>query len=415
MDLLFIKLVLCLVGSFISIKALNSNFPEKLGYKTLFILGFSWRYILLLIWFIFLDGHVTGDMQGYDFHTNLVKDGLVPNRDFQTPYGFYLNYLNSAVYSIWNNPIMLLITYQIIELAGVYFLSSVLSENFGALLSKKFVILYCFNPLVVSWFAFDGQEELITIFFTALLIWAFLKKQDLIIGSISAIMVFLIKITTLNLSIPFLLTNVKRNIPLFLLSSMVLIFPAVYLGSSVLGFEFTRETGVDNLETIIFPGNIWFLISNIFKYEVNTLLAKVFLVMFYLFTIYKFFSKNFCEKNLNRVLAFVTMLTLSFQLTSTYTSPGFLVVVIPHIVLFVLLNNSINKEILERLFVYWSFVVALDLAVYFRVHLHSAYSPFFEVDSSFPIWGLFIAWQVLILFLNLTLYILLYREYSKDK
>ena len=124
------------------------------------IYGFFTRWIILSVWFFFFEGRVSGDVYGYELHVNWVLEGKVPNRDFSTPYGFYLNYILSVPYYLFKNPIMIMLTIQLFELLGfcLFYLSikKIVSIN----RAKLFAMLYITNPLVISWLAFDGQDDL---------------------------------------------------------------------------------------------------------------------------------------------------------------------------------------------------------------------------------------------------------------
>ena len=112
------KFLIAIFGLLIGYILLKNKKFQNFELSQFIIYGFFTRWIILSVWFFFFEGRVRGDVHGYELHVNWVLEGKVPNRDFSTPYGFYLNYMLSVPYYLFKNPIMIMLTIQLFELLG---------------------------------------------------------------------------------------------------------------------------------------------------------------------------------------------------------------------------------------------------------------------------------------------------------
>ena len=407
MLLLLIKSSLCIAGTAICLFSLRRHWWAGLDLRLLFAIGFTWRYVLFFGWFGAMGGHVSGDVSGYDMHTRWVLDGQIPNQDFETPYGFYLNYLNAALYQVWASPVMLVVAYQLAELAGIVFLSAQLARDFGADFARKFVLLYCFNPIVISWFAFDGQEELLTIPLVAALVWAYRHRLHAVLGAVAAVMVLLVKVTSLTLWAPFVLLAGRRAMAWTAGWGVALALPAVLLGSQVFSTNFTREQGGDALAERIFPGNMWYVLENIDRSLDFGSLPLILLAILLAVTGLVLLRSGLRDVTLPRAAAAAAAFSLAFQITSPYTSPGFLAIAVPFL-LIVLLAGGQRRGApgwWAAAFVLWSLIAALDIPFYFRFDALRAYE--LGQTGGFVLGDAFLVWQVLLVVANMAVFILL--------
>lgn len=368
MIILLLKLILCIIGAAIGISALRHTWWKKYEARTILLVGFGWRWLLLGIWFFLLGGHASGDVTGYSTHIDWVLDGQVPNRDFSTPYGFYLNYLLAIPY-FWNhNPASIVVFVQLLELLGIALLVSTLKNIWGDQKNKLFALLYVSNPLVISWFAFDGQEEALLVLGFALIIWALYSSNIVIKWIVPAVIFLGVKITSVWMIAPFALVHKKSEWIGMAGMLILLALPALFLGSQLIGFTFSRGGDTyDDLARVIFPGNPWYVINSLIPVSAATLISKALMVISLSVALfYLYLKKDFFDR-----LYFVSLgtvfLTLIYQLTSTYTSPGFLALAVPALLVLLLFKPiDFKPPLISTLALFWSLIVSIDLPIYYR-------------------------------------------------
>jgi hypothetical protein len=418
---LLIKITACLAGLAVSVASFRLSWWKNVPLSKLLLLGYSWRYLFFFAWFVLLSGHVGGDVRGYDLHTRWTMDGLVPNRDFNTPYGFYLNYFNSIIYSIWKNPIALVGAYQICELLGSYWIAKLLSKYVHIGFAKHYLILYCFNPLVISSFAFDGQEESLLIPFIALLLFCHFKNFSRISGIASSIMIFLVKASSLLVSAPFIVLTRSRKdaVALFLLGSALLSVLPLSLGSKTFSSTFSRLNNEgDQLNTLIMPGNFWFVVRKFgIDLSDNPIPTIILLVSFTTLIALIWFRRRNQNSILQLSIACI-LSTLIYQIFSPYTSPNFLAIIVPFVsvlLLYVHFSQYKYNCRITSLILFWSLITSLDIPVYFRF---TGELKQYVVGQSISLRWLgdtFVAWQVLIVLMNICLFLILIKFYLKNQ
>lgn len=368
MIILSLKLIFCIIGAAISISALRHAWWQKYNTRTILLSGFGWRWLLLGIWFFLLGGHASGDVTGYATHVDRVLDGQIPNRDFSTPYGFYLNYLLAIPY-FWNrNPASIVFFVQLLETLGIALLLFTLKGVWGEQKNKLFAILYASNPLVIAWFAFDGQEEALLIFGFAVIVWAFYASNILMKWAVPAVIFFGVKITSIWMIAPFALIHKKSDWLGMASIFALLALPGIFLGSQVIGFTFTREGGnYDDLANVVFPGNPWYIIKSLFDFSAITLISKLLMLVSLSATLLFLYLKKESLDRLYFVSLGTVLLTMIYQLTSTYTSPGFLALAVPALLILLLLNPATQKTTFtSTAVILWSLVASMDFPIYYR-------------------------------------------------
>lgn len=418
---LLIKFIACLAGLAISIASFRTSWWNKSPLSKLLLLGFSWRYIFFFAWFVLLSGSVSGDVRGYDMHTRWIIDGLVPNRDFNTPYGFYLNYFNSFIYSFWKNPIALVGTYQICELFGSYGIAILLSKYVNIRFARHYLILYCFNPLVISWFAFDGQEESLLIPFISLLLFCHFKNFSRIAGIVSSIMIFFVKASSLLVSAPFIILDRLRKdgVSFFLLASAFLSVLPISLGSRIFSSTFSRLNNEgDQLNTLIMPGNLWFVARKFGLDLSDSPIPKITLLICFTLLVILIWLHPRRSNTLLQISIACILSTLVYQIFSPYTSPGFLAVIVPFISVSLLcmhFSQAIYSPSIYSLTLLWSLISSLDMPVYFRLTKELKQYVVGQSISLRWLGDTFVAWQLLIVLTNICLLLILLKFYLKNQ
>jgi hypothetical protein len=338
------KLFFSIIGLVTSYVILKKKKINDLKLYQIIIFGFFSRWVILFFWFFFLDGNVSGDVKGYELHIKWVLEGRVPNRDFSSPYGFYFNYILSIPYFLFKNPAIIMIILQLFELLGFFLFYLSIKKLLSNYRAKIFALLYFTNPLVIAWFAFDGQDESLMIFAFGAIFYAVVFSNRIFIFFSSCFSLFAVKITALAVVIPLIMVLSRRDIFGNLLFALLFLFTPLILNSKIFGFQFEWENGFDVLVEYFFPGNIWFLFSQIFENK-NLLLMSSRLITILLFLSVTLMLLQLKNKIFKPVfVAFgVCLYTFSFQIGSSYVSPGFIATIIPFLIFFLLINNISNK------------------------------------------------------------------------
>ena len=417
---LAIKVVMCFVGLCLSVGSFKVKLWKNIPLKVLIFLGYSWRYVFFFAWFILLSGNVSGDVSGYDIHTRWTIDGLIPNRDYSTPYGFYLNYLNAALYSVWASPVSLVIAYQLLEVLGTIMIARTLSGLYNEYLARHYVILYCFNPFVITWFAFDGQEESLLIPFIGILLLSYISHRPRISGFVSSVMIFMVKPSSILISAPFMILSTSRKhagVSFVFLSAILVVLP-ISLGSTVFSSSFSRpDAPGDLLSNIIMPGNIWFVVKKFGLDLSASIIPKLTFSLLFLLLISVIYLARKRDFSVYRISIACILMTLAYQITSPYTSPGFFAAIVTFMVIFVLTIlhfKGISFRYFSSFFLVWSFLTSLDMPVYFR--FAKDLKEFVIGQVVHPMWiaHAFIVWEIFIVLSNIVIFVVLLRLYLES-
>ncbi len=376
MLVLTIKFLLSLFGAVMHFTIIKKYQYFKLSIISIFFWSLLIRWSFLIIWFFLFGGNGSGDVIGYESHIQWVLNGLIPNKDFESPYGFYFYYILAIPYKFFNHPISIIFTLHIFEFIGVLLFYLGIKKLISFDKGKLFLLLYFFNPLIIGWFAFDGQDEALLILGFGGLFFATVNTSKILKAFFSGFTLFVGKISGLAAVFPlFLKISIKEKLIIFLTLNLFLILP-IFLESKVIGFQFEREEGFDNLSLTLFPGNIWFIVNQFFQSEVKNflvvsndqiiLLSKI-LMVFISFLTLILLLKSYRKINETGFLTFGAILfTFSFQLSSSYTSPGFISVIVPFLIYLFILNNKLDS-VKILLFIIYFLILPFDLNLFLRI------------------------------------------------
>mgnify|MGYP004051342353 CR=1 FL=1 len=342
-----------------------------------FIFAFLARWFFLFPWFFIIEGHASGDVRSYELHIQWVIEGLVPNKDFGTPYGFYFYYFLSIPYKLFSHPAMIIFTLHLCEIFGVILFYSAIKKLINIKNARIFVLLYFFNPLIITWFAFDGQDEALLILSFGALFWGCANASRFMKVFFSGFSIFVAKLTSLAAIVPlFLKINLREKILIILTILLFLLVPLT-LNSEIFSLSFDRYGGSDNLTNTIFPGNIWFLINQftsndpgyILNNKIIIFLSRLFLISLSLVSFIIILKLSSKTNEANYLAYGVVLFTLSFQISSYYTSPGFLATIVPFLIYLLLLNFEIIRINTNIILLYF-LILPFDIHIYLRMIEH---------------------------------------------
>tara|TARA_Y100001970_G_C14253719_1_gene873608 strand:+ start:4578 stop:5837 length:1260 start_codon:yes stop_codon:yes gene_type:complete len=401
------KFLIAIFGLLIGYILLKNEKYKDFKLSQFIIYGFLIRWIILSFWFFFFEGRVSGDVYAYELHINWVLEGKVPNRDFSTPYGFYLNYILSIPYILFKNPVTIMLMLQIFELIGFCLFYLSIKKILSIYRANLFALLYITNPLVIGWLAFDGQDESLMIFAFGGIFYAISHSRGFFNSFFSSFSLFAVKITALAAVIPVIMVSSRKEILRILLLIFIFLLIPLILNSKVLGFGFEWKHGVDDLTEYFFPGNIWFLIDKFYQNE-NLLLYSRFLtlLLFFIVSLFLFKFKNLISKPI--FISFgVCLFTFSFQIGSSYVSPGFIATIIPFLIFLLLINRILNYKYIY-FFNLYSLIIPFDLVIYLIWDKN-----YKNILSENLFYLIFYPYEILIISSNIFIYFILIRFFLK--
>jgi hypothetical protein len=363
MIIVLLKFFFSICGLLTAYIVLKTKIVKNIKLYQFIIFGFFSRWVLLFIWFYFLGGEVSGDNKGYLLHVNWVLEGRVPNRDFSTPYGFYFSYILSAPYYLFKNPLVIIFTLQVFELLGFCLFYLSIKKLLSVYRAQLFALLYLTNPLVIGWLAFDGQDESMMIFAFGGIFYATAYSSRFLNYFFSCFSLFAIKITALAAIESVVMVSKRKEILQGVLFGLLFLLIPLFLNSKIFGFKFEWQNGVDILTKYFFPGNIWFLIDKISPNNNLILFSRITTIVLFLITTCMLFKfKNLFPKAIFIALG-VSLYTLSFQIGSSYVSPGFIATIIPFLIFLLLTSNDLITRNFY-FFMFYSLLIPFDLAIY---------------------------------------------------
>ena len=419
MIVFFSKFILAVFGAIM-------HYPIIKNYKNfniiyIFIGAFLFRWLFLSVWFFLMDGSGSGDVLSYEVQIKWILDGLVPNRDFVTPYGFYFFYLLSIPYQYFDHPASIMLMLHLLEFFGVILFYFSIKKLMSIDKAKLFLLLYFFNPLVIFWFAFDGQDEsLLILGFGGLFFASTVIPSKFLKAFFSGFSIFVVKITALAAVVPlFIKISTKEKVIFLLIMTLFLVTP-LFLNSQIFGFQFEREGGLDDLPRTVYPGNIWFLINQLFStidgemrtaknyVSVNSIiifLSRCTLLMLSIFTTVLLFRSRKKISEVNFLALGTVLYTLSYQLSSYYTSPGFIAVLVPFLI-YLLLQKYELKKLPITFYTAYFLLISFDINIYLRANKAKHF------DGNVVIF--FNIYETCIIFANIFVYVLIIK-YLLDK
>ena len=220
-----------------------------------------WMIFALKVFLLFTVTSLVGwpyDVQGYFDHSRLIWRGLVPLKDFNSPYSIGFEYLMAIISLNYKTPLFMGIFILIFEFISF----KIIFKN--KLLSKGEIFNLSFNPLFLHFSVFDIQDEFIILFFVAWLVNLLIHNNKLYhLTLISILLIFFTKILSILFIAPLFYKNHKRGfITLFFI--IVIYCVLDYFEFRIFSFEFEKEIGKSDLIWDIYSsGNIQWILKTL--------------------------------------------------------------------------------------------------------------------------------------------------------
>lgn len=232
------------------------------GVKSLLVYFFA-KIILSSV--IVYYGVVPPDVSGWQMHGEwIVKGGLVPGRDFLSPYYMGFNGLIALSIWLWDSPVSIIILFSLVELLALICLYRGVQPILGEKICKRMLILYLTSPIWSFCSFFGAQDEVLCLLGVSILIMLLFteKLNTWLIFIFTFFGIAVTKLLAVFYFQPLLFARKYRTLWMGLgaLGSYVLL--AIYAGVNPFNLIFGREPGLsamgDRIANMVTLGNVCF-------------------------------------------------------------------------------------------------------------------------------------------------------------
>ena len=275
------EFLLATVGAFIAWK-----FWRFLDVKSIVIF-----YALRTVWIIggysLFPNLISHDLPGWYMHACwMVDDGLVPGKDFLSPYNIGFNALLWLAVKIWHSPFSIAIMFALFECVAIILLFKMLNETFKEKIAARSVMLYISSPLCYVC-AQGAQDEPMILLGVVIALYFYLKRFH-IATVISLVVTFLCtKFIAPIYFYPFVLMFGASAVITLMLSICAMYGILAVLGLKPFMTHFGRyvgmETYADQCSQMQTNGNIWAVLPSTpsaVKYIIGIAIICVVALMF---------------------------------------------------------------------------------------------------------------------------------------
>lgn len=325
----------------------------------------SLKLLISITVFGLLNKTIPADIEGYFSHGQLILEGNIPGKNFNTPYLIGFNYLIALILFINNSKIALILAFNLAEMLGVLLIIKSFN-NPDRHKINLFQLFYFLNPLSFILLGLSGQDESLFILVFGILLWITIRQLE----KFTVLLAILILIFTKILSIWLLFsTVVKKGYPRIIKFSVIVAITFLLMliaGINPFKFEFSRtETTGDQILGMVTPGNIWFLLNylldGINKSQLPILFSLACLIALAIFLYLK------KEVMLPKYYFIITSILffIVFGLTYKMSFPQYYVILLPGFYfIFFETESKIFKRI-HKIFLIWTSLVSFDSTLFY--------------------------------------------------
>lgn len=210
-------------------------------------------------------GVVPPDVSGWQMHGEwIVKGGLVPGRDFLSPYYMGFNGLIALSIWLWDSPVSIIILFSLVELLALICLYRGAQPVLGEKICKRMLILYLTSPIWCFCSFFGAQDEVLCLLGVSILIvLLFTEKLNTWLIFISTFFgIAVTKLLTVFYLQPLLFARKYRTLWMGLAALGSYILLAICVGANPFNLIFGREPGLsavgDRIINMVTLGNVCF-------------------------------------------------------------------------------------------------------------------------------------------------------------
>lgn len=305
---------------------------------------------------------IPSDISGYYKHSKYILEGLIPNKDFSTPYSIGFTYLLSGPIKVYNHPLSIVVTFQVAEVLGLFLFLKSIRKFSGRKKVVDIFVLYALNPVIVVNLWLGGQDESLLILVLGVacaLTWIrFWPTVATALVSLFAIT----KVFSAWILFPAFLTRDNKTRLATIGIAFALLVGLWTVGIDPLQLEFQRSASggrAHDLSTMITNGNIWYVLkyyfpvvewSNWAKWTAGISLASAAAFVWWLRPL------DMCAADMK--ILYITfssvVITLTYQVTYAMTFPMYLGPIIPSL-LFISYPNKYEISVISAWCGLWAF------------------------------------------------------------
>ncbi len=247
---------------------------------------------LALVTLLATEFNVIGfDLYGFYDHGKFILSGLVPARDYYTPYSIGYEYLLGICTYLYDSPISIALLFLVLE--GLFYLGTVNAfSHQTTAFTNSFIVTLSTNPFFLFFTIIDKQDEILLLACIPVMLLRSIHKNRLVLYSF--LVIFFTKILALVLIIPLFKHRLTK------LLSLVVLLACFYISLYNVGFSkifsmcFSRTDGTkDALLDAGTSGNLWYILFYIFERAVPQVVPRTCLVLsLILFNVYMLLFHN---------------------------------------------------------------------------------------------------------------------------
>ncbi len=385
LTVLVAKLGLMALGSLLSWLALAGRLPvPAIRAQLTAIFGFRWT--VLVVAYGFFGFPLTGDVQGFEIHARWILEGRIPGRDFGSPYGLLFNAMIAAAVWLTGDGRGIVVAAQLVEFAASLLFIKAASARLGEERGRLASFVLLLNPLLISAFWFDGQDESLIFLSVAVVVALTLSPGN---GRAVALTVglslLLLKPTACVFIAPALLycSLAERIWAISIPAGGFLALHACGLSAANLRFEKADGT-FDDFSQLRMPGNPWFLLEKFGVVDappaVSLGLTGLALTVIGLWLVHRARDRAAGPQD---VTFPVVMTAGSFQFLAPYSTPAAFAAAAPAMALAAVEARS--SKVASALFCGWWFLAGIDVPIMFRLPALRSRFPAVDTDLLFLI------------------------------
>ena len=207
-------------------------------------------------------GMVPFDVSGWHLHAGwMVEEGMIPGRDFLTPYHLGFNGLLALCETLWRSPSSIIVFFALCEALALRLLYKVADKILGDKTARRGIILYLSSPVCLMQSAFSAQDEtLLTLAIAACLYFTFVADSPIGRSATSVLTVLCTKLIAPFYMVPFLLLRRWKAVAVFGLAFAGYLAGVRLFGLDPFSLAFGREPGLaapsDDILGVATSGNL---------------------------------------------------------------------------------------------------------------------------------------------------------------
>ena len=231
------------------------------------IVFYALRYLVMVLAMSFVEGFGSVDLAGWYMHAEwMVDQGLMPQRDFHSPYHLGFNALLSLSVWLWHSPYAIVLAFTLAELLAIWYLYPVLAHVGSVRSAKRTIILFMTSPVAIH-AARSTQDEPLLLLGVSTIVWALVRNRTALAVAAATLTFASTKVFSLLYFAAFAGWRKWRGVATVLAIVVSYWTLGWALGVHPLDCSFGREIGMDAVAdqpvADVTRGNLWTLFEGV--------------------------------------------------------------------------------------------------------------------------------------------------------